>query len=285
MLPPDTEVWPVERLMVTTPLSESNLAVVDGVDPGAAVVVVEVHEVIVDDPIVAVAGVDRVGAALRIDHIIAAESVDDVGVARARQIVSEVGALQILEIEDRVALREPAGACAGGEVDGNSSRRIVEHHPVDAVAAVEMITAAFGVDHVVAVAAEERVGLGIADQRVGVLSAADVLNIDQRVALGVAAAACSARQVHVHACGGKGIVGRVHPGAAVEVVGAAAALERVVAVLAIESVGAAAALERVVAAAGGAKAITAVKGVVAVAAGERVVAAAALEDVVQRCCL
>ena len=52
--------------------SESNLTVVDGVGPSAAVVVVEVHGVIVDDPIVAVAGIDRVGAALRIDHIGAA---------------------------------------------------------------------------------------------------------------------------------------------------------------------------------------------------------------------
>ena len=113
--------------------------------------------------------------------------------------------------------------------------------------------------------------MGVADQRVAVLCAADVLNIDQHVALGVATAACSRKQVHVHARGGPGIVGRVHPCTAVEIVGAAAALERVVAVLAIKMVGAATALERVVAAAG-TKARTAVKGVVAIAAGKSVVA-------------
>src|SRR5262249_46223293 len=153
---------------------------------------------------------------------------------------------------DRVALGEPAGPGAGGEVDGDSRRRVEEHHPVaGSGAAVEVITAAFGVDHVVAVAAEEGVGLRVADQRVAVLRAPDVLNIDQRVALGVAEAAGSAGQVHVHARGGRGIVGRVPPCTAVEAVGAAAAFERVVAVLAIKIVGAAAALERVVAGAGG----------------------------------
>ena len=67
-------------------------------------------------------------------------------------------------------MREPAGAGAGDEVEGNSRRRIVEYHPVGAVAAVEVITAvAFGVDHVSCpITAKECVGLGVADQRVAV---------------------------------------------------------------------------------------------------------------------
>ncbi len=101
--------------------------------------------------------------------------------------------------------------------------------------------------HVIAVQPLQRVGEGAADQAVAAQAADGVLDAGIGVALGLAAAADAAGQVHGHRPRRAGIGDGVAAGAAEIPVAAGAAAEHVVAGAADEAVVAAAAGERVVA--------------------------------------
>ncbi len=72
MLPPATEVSPVARLIVTRPVVKVTELVVDGIHAVAAVVDVEVHGVLVDDAVVALAALYDVGAPAARHDVVAA---------------------------------------------------------------------------------------------------------------------------------------------------------------------------------------------------------------------
>ena len=109
---------------------------------------------------------------------------------------------------------------------------------IKARAAIQRIGAGPADQRVVARAAfEPFVGRG-ADQAVVVGTADDMFDIDDRIALGIAAAAGRAIEMDIDPCGRLAEIDRVDPGAAVDRIALAVGIERVVAAPAVKHAGA-----------------------------------------------
>lgn len=136
------------------------------------------------------------------------------------------------------------------EVDDDARGRGAVGDDVHARAALEPVVAQPAAQHVVAAAAQQQIVAGAAEQVVGgvvsgqdvvVVRAAQVLDVEQRVALGLAAEARAAGEADVHAHARGVIEGGVRARAAVDVVGAVAAGDLVVVAAADKEIVAAAA--------------------------------------------
>ena len=189
--------------------------------------------------VVAVAAVDRIRATHAGDHVVAIAAQDDIGIGIAGQRVVIGGAGDVLDIRDQVALRVAILVDIGGQVYGDTRRRSRVIDRIDAVAAIDRVGAAQTRQRVVARAALQRVGVGVAGQRVGIGRAGEVLDVDERVARGVAARGLRAgnAQVDRHARARRGVIRGIGARAAIERVGAPLARQHVVARAAGQHVG------------------------------------------------
>src|SRR5262249_46855526 len=98
---------------------------------------------------------------------------------------------------------------------------------------------------VVAAAADEGIVAGVARQRVIEVGANDILDVDQRVAVGVTAGGGAGLQVDAHTGTGAGGIRGIAARAAIENVGPRATDQRAIAVVALERIVPAAAIEEV----------------------------------------
>src|SRR4029079_12498571 len=112
----------------------------------------------------------------------------------------------------------------------------VDGHPVVAGPADQRVGAPAALEDVVAVTAVEKIVALVAEERVVVLRAVEVLDADQRVALGGAALALAELETDLHAGAGVLVARAVMAVAAVDRVGAAAALDDVVAAAGVDVV-------------------------------------------------
>ena len=178
----------------------------------------------------------RVGARAADQRVVAGATVQAVATGIARQQVVGIGADQRLDAVQHVALGGAAVTGAVGQIDRDPGGRIAVVGGVEAGAADQRVGAAAPLEHVVAGAAVEQIGVGVAEQVIREGRAAEVLDLGQRVALGIAAAAGAGRQID-RDTGRRSAVGRgVVAAAADQHVGAAAAFQRVVAGTAVERV-------------------------------------------------
>ena len=131
---------------------------------------------------------------------------------------------QVLDVgREHIAAQGPdfVDAAGGGFDDGAAA---VDDVDVVAVAAAHRVVAQAAVDHV---------GVGVAGQRVGKVAADQVLDADQRVGAGTHGVLCARqRQAHRHCGRRRGIGRRVAASAAVQRVVAGTALEHVVGAIA-----------------------------------------------------
>ena len=174
-----------------------------------------------------------------------------------------------LDVVELVTVGVAAGGGTGQQRDGDPLRRSLVGRRVDALAAIDLVAAVAAGQHVVAFHAPQQVGLIVPGELVVIPRAGQVLDIDQRIALGVTARIPAAEQHKgcerdVHALLRAVIGGHISAVAAIERVGADAAVEIIVVVAAVELV----------------VAVLAPQEVVVVAAVELVLAPAALEPVV-----
>src|SRR5262245_20777533 len=171
------------------------------------------------------------------------------------------------------------------ERDGDPLRRPLVGYGVDALETVDLVAAAAAVDDVVAFHAPQQVGLVVAVELVVIFRAGQVFDIDESIALGVAAPIPADQQEgverDVHTLR-RAVIGRdIFAGAAIERVGAGAAVEVIVVLAAMELVDTLHAKEDVVfvAAVELVPALAAIDDVLAVAAEDPVPAAGASEKV------
>ena len=138
---------------------------------------------------IAVAG-DRIVAVAASDHVVAEAAGQDIGVAVAGQRVVIDAAGHAFDVGDRVAGRIAAAGTIGREVDRHRRRgtgigddvvpRAAVHH-VGARPADQRVVARATRQRIVASTAVENVVAAIAGQRVGIIGAAQVLDLRQRV--------------------------------------------------------------------------------------------------------
>src|SRR5262249_21278437 len=133
----------------------------------------------IDDAILAAAAADLVGvdATIAGERVVAGPAVEDVvaGVAAGR--VVESGALEALDAGEDVALGiAPGVGGAGRQAHVHAGRRVEVRGPVDPVAAVDRVGAAFAPEPIVA---------GIAGERIVEVGAVEVLDIAADVSLGI----------------------------------------------------------------------------------------------------
>src|SRR5262245_40750246 len=153
----------------------------------------------------------------------------------------------VLDAVERVAAGVAERAGIVRERDHDELERVGVVRGVGPGAALERVGAVAAIERIVAGAAVEHVVEDVACQRVAVARAGQVLDADERVAVGVAARGHVVDERNGDA-GARGVVGRrIGAETAVEEVGAAAALERVAVVLAEQAVVAAETDEEVVA--------------------------------------
>lgn len=188
----------------------------------------------------------------RVQHIVGAVAEEGVGA---------VAAPQVLDAGQDVARRRAAESPPGRQQDD---------HPV-AVGIVRPVDARAADQDVVAQPAVQPVGPVVADQHVVEAAALHVLDVDQPVALRVAAGEAPRGEVDLHLAIGCQIAGGVAAGAAVQNVRPAAALQIVVAGPAAQDVVARAAEQHVVA-------VAAKQFVVPAAAAQHVGAVAAVDE-------
>ena len=161
----------------------------------------------------------RVDARAAIEIIAAKAALDYVGVRIARDRVAEPRADDVLEIDDRVDVASLHRRRRGdGPVEREVHAKILR-----GVGVIDRIGAGAAVERIVAVTARNRVVGGVAEDRVRLVRADDVLEIDDRVDVG-----------RRHRNGGQGaaVQRQVDGGrriAVIDRIGAAAAVERIVA--------------------------------------------------------
>ena len=219
--------------------------IIGSVHPGAAI-----HRIgpgAAHQRVVAIAAQQAVVAAAPIDQVVARAAFQRVAAGRAVDRVVARGADDMFDPGQHVTRRPPAGARRAVEPDVHrlGAIRIIDR--VGTRAAIERVGAVAGIEHIVARAAIHAVGACRTVDRVGQRRADDMLDVDQHVALGIAADAGGA--VHVDGDPGQraGIIDRVEARAAIHRVGAGTADQGVVAIIAIEHIVAAAARNHVVA--------------------------------------
>ena len=119
--------------------------------------------------------------------IFAGETVDHVVAIVAPQGIPVSGADEVLDAVELVAggIAAPRGVVL--QPDADTLRRPLVGHRVDADAAVDLVAAAAAVDEVVAFVAPQQVGLIVAVELVVIFRAGQVLDTEERIALGVAA--------------------------------------------------------------------------------------------------
>ena len=191
--------------------------------------------------------------------VISRATLEHIGAGVADERIVVVGALENLDADEGVALGVAPSAHAGGEVHlhrgiGTSVRGGVLLRPiVESIDIVESAAAYKGIGALAAdegvrpCAAREHIVASVADERIAVVGALEVLDADEGVALGVATNAHAGGEVRLHCGIGTSVRGGVRPRAAVEAVVARATVEPVVAVTAVEGVVALATVESVVA--------------------------------------
>ena len=141
----------------------------------------------VGDRVDADAAIERIGTAEAFDHVIARTAGNDVGGRAAGQHVGIGGACQVLDGNERVARAIATGCGACVEVCGHARGRKLVIDGIHAGTTVETVGACTCDHHVVTGACRQRAAGTIGDQHVGIVRTDDVLDIDQRIALGVAA--------------------------------------------------------------------------------------------------
>ena len=210
------------------------------------------------DRVVAVAAKQRVIARAAADQVIAVATVDPVIARRPGQRVIERGSDHALDVGQHIALGIAAGVGRAIEMHVHPVERSGIADRVETGAAIDDIAAGAADDQIVAIAAVQHIRATAADQRVIARTAVqrvvavaagqavveiradDVLDVDQRIALGIAAGTGRSVEPDHHCRGRMRIVRGVDAGAAVERVGPGAAHQRVVAAAAVKLVAAAA---------------------------------------------
>ncbi len=186
----------------------------------------------------AVAAGQRVGAGGAFQDVIAGAAVQRVVAGAAIEIVIAVATGNQVVVGPGID-HIVAGLAVQGVGPGPAGQ------PVGAVAAVggvvaglagQVVVAAIADESVVAVLADDDVADIVAGQGVSVAGAVQVLDVEQRVARGVAARVGAGQQIHGHRGVGALVVGEVRPVAAVEGVVAEAAPQAVIAVIALEDI-------------------------------------------------
>ena len=218
--------------------ARARAGVADRVDPGAAV--------------------EHVRAAKALDRVVATLTLNGVGSAAAGQIVVvAVRPGDILDCDQRVALRPAARCAAGGQVHRHTGRRSAIADPVDPRAAVERVGTQIGIEPVVARASAQHTARRRGQQHVVVRRTGNVLDVDIAIALGIAADTGIAAHAHAlrrlgrsgqvdhHPRRRRGIIRRVAAGAAIEHVRAAEPCKHVIARAALQHVGIGIARQRV----------------------------------------
>src|SRR6266446_2274562 len=210
---------------------------------------------------------DHIGAGREVgDHVLAEIRTEDEGVATASaeevvvarpaldhvvgviadQKVVEGRTDNVLEVAEDVALGVAPLRQPGAEVDHDAGGGVGIAQGVDAFVAAEEIGAGAALDVIVAGPALNDVVETVADQRIAVRGADNVLEVAEDIALGVAALRQPLAEVDEHARRRLGIAQGVDAFVAAEEVGAGAALDGVVAAAALDVIVAGPALNDVV---------------------------------------
>src|SRR5262245_16775289 len=189
------------------------------------------------------ASTQMVGTEATDEEVVALAALEHVGAVVADQLIVEGGADQVFDVDQRVAVGRAVESAPERQADRDACVGIDVQRRVDAVAAIEVVSAAVSAQAVVAILAQKHVGGVIAFEPIVDGGADQIFNIAQQVTLGIAAEAASRAQADADAAGGVRVGGRVDAVAAVENVGAAAALQRVVTAATGQPVAAAAPFE------------------------------------------
>ena len=195
----------------------------------------------------------RVGTGHAFQHIIACAAIEAVVVVVSDQRVVVAAALQVLDRHQHIARGVAGGGDqAGAERDAHGAAGMRVAGGVAASTADQHIAAGAAFEHVITRASVDEVGVGIAQQLVGMVAAGEVFNVGEGVAGGIAQRRhLVGREAGHHAGLGVGVAGRIRAVAALQRIGAGQAFEHVVAGIALQCVGAGIAEQGVVKAAAG----------------------------------
>ena len=190
------------------------------------------------DPVTAV---QRVGPGAADQHVVARAPVQLFVACRTDQRVGTIGADDMLDVDQGVALGGAAMRRRAVKVDlhpGQRARIDAGRHRLagKGPGIIDRVEPATAIDVVRARAAIKRVVVRIADQRVVVGRSDDILDVGVGIALGIASAALAGGQIDGDP-GRRLIVDHgVDTGAAIDLVGAGAGMDRVVAIARIDDV-------------------------------------------------
>ena len=137
--------------------------------------------------VVILAAPQAVGAAVAVERVFSAPAVERVVAVVAGQGIRVGGADENLDVVEVVALGVAALADTGRQRDEDPRRRSLVGHRIDALAAVHLVGAGAADQIVVAFHAPQQVVFSIPVELVVIPRALQVLDIDEDVALGVAA--------------------------------------------------------------------------------------------------
>ena len=169
--------------------------------------------------------------------VVAGAAGEEIGVAVTGQTVVVGRADDVLDVEDRIAVRIAADIDSRREVDRDRGARSRVVCRIDAGAAVEGVRPRAALEGVVAVAASESASRRRGDEGVGEGRADHALDGHQRVPGRVTAGAGPRGEANRHGCGGGGVVGNIRARAAVEGIGTRATRQSIVAGATGEKVG------------------------------------------------
>src|SRR4029453_9718926 len=141
--------------------------IIGGVDSGAAVERIGAAAAL--EPVVAAVAIERIGAAAALEGVVVLEPGQHVvaGIADEQIRIRRTG--QVLDADQRVALRGAAKPLVGFQADHDGLCGITVIRGIGSRAAIERIGAAAALDLVVAAKAEDRVVSAIAEDRVGAI--------------------------------------------------------------------------------------------------------------------
>ena len=191
------------------------------------------------DRINAVATDDRIAAATTDKCVVARAAFEHFGGAGAMEGVRPVGADDVLDIDQRIALRGAAMVGRAVKVDFDASQcarvgAVGQGLPVESVAVIDCVEAAAAIDVICTRAAVEHVVVCIAGQGIVERRSDDVLDIAVSIALGKAAAALARTKIDGDPFVRQVIDHGVAAGAAIELVCTCTGVDGVVAIAGVD---------------------------------------------------
>ncbi len=201
--------------------------IIDRIDAVAAIEQVRPGPAI--EQIVARAAEQRIVAAAAAQLVVAGPAIERVGSDRANQNIIERGADDSFNLAVAVAGRIAACACGPVQVDNHAAgrNRIIDR--IEAIAADQQIGLEATDQTVVAGAAIKGFFPVTAAQHIAELRTDQILDVDQCIACGIAAAARLPAKADGYRSQGRGITRGVVARSAVDAVGSSAAIELVIA--------------------------------------------------------